>query len=347
MEGTTISGQRGMSSKNRTMYKAITTYLMISLYPHAFKEVLNQVVRIRAPRRLPVLAISLLLVLPFCSIAFLSNPLLNETTTSSTSLIMAAEPPKLTLTWYTLNNETQVPVSSGDKISGDHIILNAVWLPADNVNGTEIIVNAPAIPSVIKATSPNNSVSIDTRALGNNATCTLNVTTWLLNGTALSEIYTNIVLGNFFIPSVQVLTPNGGEVWTGSNNITWVAEDRNIAEELTFEVHISADGGSTYQLISSGLTNEWLWIDFSSFQNLSTYRIEVRVFDGIYEAFDESDGTFTAGTVNITPPSSTTNTTPTDVGPSEESVLAYFIAAAIVASAILSVIVYYQAKRLP
>jgi hypothetical protein len=258
---------------------------------------------------------------------------------------MAAEPPTLSLTWYTLDNETQVPVASGDKISGDHIILNATWLPAENVNGTEIIVNATAIPNVIKASSANNSVSIDTRSLGNNATCTLNVTTWLLNGTALSEIYTNIFFGNFFIPSVQVLTPNGGEVWTGSHNITWVAKDKNLAEQLTFEVHLSSDGGSTYQLISSDLTQQWLWMDFSSFQNQSTYRIKVLVFDGIYEAFDDSDGTFTAGTVTMTS-SSSTDTTPTDVGPTEESQLAYFITAAIIASAILSMIVYYQAKRL-
>jgi len=255
----------------------------------------------------------------------------------------SAETPTLALTYYSRLNTTPAFVTSGIRISGDHIMLNATWSPKDYANGTEIIVNATAIPNVIKASSDTNSVEIDTRTLGNNVTCSINVTTWLLNGTSISEVFTNVFLGNFFVPFVEVLSPNGGEVWTGSHNITWIAKDKNIDEQLTFEVHLSADNGESFQLLGSELTKTWMWWDFSIFLNLSSYIIKVHVFDGIYESFDLSDGNFTAGTIGPTDlPSSTT-----PVPLSDETQTAIFIAAAIIMSAFLSVVVYYQAKRLP
>lgn len=254
--------------------------------------------------------------------------------------------PTLVLSSYSRSNSTPMPVTSGLRIAGDHIILNATWIPKKSANGTVIVVNASAIPSMINATSLTNSVEIDTRALGNNATCKITVTTKLVNGTSLSQIFTNVFLGNFFVPHVRVLSPNGGEKWEGQHNITWTGWDKNSDDILTYEVLLSPDDGETFQLLASELSVDWLQWDFSGFLNMSTYIIMVRVSDGIYQTSDTSDSSFTAGMVNPTSTSlPTTTTTPPSI-PLGEIQLALFIAAAIIIGALFSVVVYYQAKHL-
>lgn len=336
-----------MSSKDRTMYDSCTDYVMLrSRISENFIKIMCSAVKTRMKHHFSLLTVILLLTSPIFGSSLVSFPILRVTI--SQDFQPSAEPPILTLTYYSRTNSTPASLASGSRIAGDHITLNATWSPQDNVNGSQIIVNASAIPNVIKATSETHTVEIDTRALGNNATCSINVTTWLLNGTPVSAIFTNVFLGNFFSPSVRVLAPNGGEIWTNSHNITWIASDRNSDDSLLFEVHLSADDGISYQLLSSDLTTTWLLWDFSTFQNLSSYMVEIRASDGIYEAVDTSDGSFTAGAVN-TPSTSTsvthtTSTTPPAV--SEQTQIALFIAAAIIMSAFLSVIVYHQAKRL-
>jgi hypothetical protein len=257
--------------------------------------------------------------------------------------ILAAEVPTLSLCYYSNWNDTLLPVTSGDRISGDHIILNATWSPSQNAIGSLIEVNATAIPMVIRASSNESSVEIDTRALGNNATVTINCTTWLTNGTPLSQLTENVFLGNFFKPHVELVSPNGGEVWTGVHNITWQAWDNNTQESLTFEVLLSADGGKTFQLLESDFTSTYVEWDTSGFTNLSTYMVQVRASDGIYVVADTSDSVFTAGDVDTGPPDSTTTDTTTEGD--EDLRTALFIAAAIILSAFFAVIVYYLAKK--
>ena len=330
-----------MSSKNRTIYEKST------------QRVVRKNLRIQFPRsgyrNLKSSAFLIfLLVLPFATLHFVHNTSL-PTEDFSRNFQSAAETPVLLLTYYSRFNDTPTPIESGDKISGDHVILNATWTPLDNVNGTVIHVNATAIPNVISAEGTNNTVEIDTRSLGNNATCTVNVTTWLLNGTILTEIFTEVFIGNFFTPHIAVLTPNGGETWTEQHNITWIAWDNNIDDILSFEILLSADGGTSFQLITSELTTQWFLWDFSGFLRDTTYIIEVRATDGIYTTSDRSDATFEAGGVVPTSTTTTGTTIPSTTAPPPEALdvrIGIFVAAAIIFSAFLSLIVYQQAKRL-
>lgn len=285
----------------------------------------------------------LFLVLPTSSL-LLSAPYFPASTTPEL-VAEQVEVPTLVLSSYSRSNSTPMPVTSGLQIAGDHIVLNATWIPKKSVNSTGIVVNATAIPSVINATSQTNSVEIDTRALGNNATCKITVTAKLVNGTSLSQIFNNVFLGNFFVPHVKVLSPNGGEIWTGQQNITWIGWDKNSDDVLTYEVLLSPDDGETFQLLASQLSVEWLQWDFHGFLNKSTYIIMVRVSDGIYQTSDTSDSSFTAGTMNLTPTDTTIPTT-TPLVPPEDIQLALFISAAIIIGALFSVVVYYQAKHL-
>jgi hypothetical protein len=133
-------------------------------------------------------------------------------------------------------------------------------------------------------------------------------------------------------------------------NVTWTAYDNNTDEILEFEVRVSSDGGSTFQLLSAGLTDTRFTWDSSGFLELSSYVIEVRVTDGIYTASDTSDGPFTAGDVQPTttvPTFTTTETTtgtPTPPPPPVDYTVASFVSASIIGSAFLALAVYYVAK---
>jgi hypothetical protein len=262
------------------------------------------------------------------------TPVLAEHTISSDN-------PHLSLTYYSRWNHTETTVHSGDTISGDRIVLNATWTPSGLVNRTRIEVNATAIPRTISNESQSTSAWINTRGLGNNATCIITASGWLFNGSSVKQVVTSVFLGNFFVPHVRVTSPNGGDRWTGPHNITWIAWDNNTDETLRYEVLFSSDSGLTFQLLAKNLDNTWFTWHTEGFLNLTTYMVEVKVSDGIYTSYDRSDATFTVGDVSITSTTTTTTTTTTD----NSYILGLFISAAIISSAIMSLIVYYAAKR--
>ncbi|UCE11411.1 MAG: hypothetical protein JSW61_05625 [Candidatus Thorarchaeota archaeon] len=272
----------------------------------------------------------------------------DPTSTCKVKLISMDEP-VLNLTFYSHWNDTKTPIMSGDRIAGDHIILNATFTPNSDINRTRLEVNATAIPILIVSDVNHTSVEIDTRRLGNNATCTINVTAWLTTGVEISRNVTNVFIGNFFVPKIEVVSPNGGENITKPWNVTWTAYDNNTEEVLEFEVRLSSDGGSTFQLLTTGLTETRYEWNSSGFLLLSSYVIEVRVTDGIYTTSDQSDGPFTAGDVvptTTTPPPTTTSTTtasPTTPAPVDYT-MAGFVSASIIGSAFLALAVYYVAK---
>ena len=293
-------------------------------------------------------AFSLLLILSYTPLN--AQPLVDTTTdldlveTNSISV----DGPYLNLTYYSNWNLTKTFVESGDRIEGDQIILNATSTPIDVVNKTRIEVNATALRTVISNEANASTVEIDTSLLNNNATCIINVTAWLCNGSVFHYEFENVFLGNFFRPTIALLTPIGEETWVGANNITWIASDENIDDVLTFEVLFSSDGGKSFQLLASGLSETLYTWDTTGFLNLSIYVIEVRVTDGIYTTWDRS-GNFTAGnvptitaTTSTTPPPTTSTITPPPTNP--DAITTVIIALTIVSSAFFALVAYFMAK---
>jgi hypothetical protein len=256
----------------------------------------------------------------------------------------SAEDVVLNLTFWSRTNQSIAFVNSGDRIGGDHVTLNATWTPSGSVDHVGIEVTAPAIPSAISNSSTTNSVEIDTRGLGNNATCTINSTVWLVNGSAYSDIVENVYIGNFFIPKLTVLTPNGGEAWIGMNNITWKAWDKNQDETLTFEVSFSSNSGVTFQPIASNLNRTWLMWDCSDCPVLSTYLVQVSATDGIYHVSDRSDATFTAGGLPTPTTSPTTTSTTTPPPPTDPRIIT-FLVLFLITGGVMALIAYYAAKK--
>jgi len=117
-------------------------------------------------------------------------------------------------------------------------------------------------------------------------------------------------------PTVQVLTPNGGEALTGevSYNITWTATQDAGIDHLA--LYYSVNSGTTYpNTISSSVTNSgtYAW----TVPNVSTNEARVRAIvtaSNGYAATDESDADFTISTTpspapTISIPATTTTTT--------------------------------------
>jgi len=252
---------------------------------------------------------------------------------------LSADSPQLNLTYHTPANLTEIAVLSDSVIAGDHVILRSAW-SASVVNRSRLEVVAPAIPATIAVEQDTPTLVMDTKTLGNNATCFINSTVWLTNGTVLSIVFQNVYIGNYFVPAVTVLSPNGGEEWTGVNTIRWYAYDINVDDSLRYDVRVSSDLGLTFETVASSLTEKWYNWNCSQFYKLDTYIVEIRATDGIYFSYDRSDSPFIAGEVATNTSTTISNTTaPIDYR------IATFIVVLLSSSIVMALVVYYVAKK--
>ncbi len=100
-------------------------------------------------------------------------------------------------------------------------------------------------------------------------------------------------------PFVTVTDPNGGETIAGIYNVTWTADDYD-EDTLTFDLYYSVDNGSTWNSITTGVTNLWYEWDTTLLPMGSLYRIRVVGNDGLLTGEDLCDGPFTVS--NPAPP---------------------------------------------
>ena len=255
--------------------------------------------------------------------------------------IPSAENPEFNLTYTSRTNLIDTPVKSGDTIAGDHIILKATWTPS-SINRSKLEIHAPAIPTTLTVEENETTLQIDTRGLGNNATCSITSTAWLTNGSIWVIELTNVYIGNYFVPKVKVLSPNGGEQWTEVHSIVWSGSDPNVDDTLLFDVSYSSNSGQSYEtlLSSTNLTSvQW---DCSDLNQTDTYLVRVRVTDGIYHNSDISDSAFIAGGIVTTSP---TTTSPTSTTPGFESRIIAFVAILLFSSGVMALVVYYAARK--
>jgi hypothetical protein len=258
--------------------------------------------------------------------------------------LLSVDTPKLNLTYHTSSNPAEILVHSDSTIAGDHVILRAEW-SMSVVNKSRLEVLAPAIPTTLSIVQNTPILEIDTRSLGNNATCSINCTAWLTNGTVVFQVFQNVYIGNYFIPKVIVLTPNGGEVWTGVNTIRWLGSDINTDEELSYDVRISSDSGVTFESIATSITQKYYDWNCSSYYKLNTYIVEICATDGIYFSSDQSNNPFTAGEIATNWTITTTSITTSNTTFLVDSSVAAFVAILVLSSAVMALVVYYFARK--
>lgn len=94
------------------------------------------------------------------------------------------------------------------------------------------------------------------------------------------------------VPTVRVLTPNGGENWDGIQTITWEAGDPD-GNPLTFNVAYSSDGIFWLPLNVGPVTGTSLEVNTANLAGTAQGRIRVVASDGFNTASDQSDAVFT------------------------------------------------------
>jgi hypothetical protein len=92
-------------------------------------------------------------------------------------------------------------------------------------------------------------------------------------------------------PSVQVISPNGGETWSAMETVSWAAQDDD-GDALSFTVLYSPDGGSTWTPLATGIEETSLEIDASRLPGGTDCIIKVEASDGIHTGEDTSDAPF-------------------------------------------------------
>lgn len=135
-----------------------------------------------------------------------------------------------------------------------------------------------------------------------------------------SENFTSVVMSNssftilnhvLSIPTV--ISPNGGEIVTGTITIQWDAVIDSWNHTVTYKVYYSLDGGISLLLLASGISVTYMDWNTTSVSNGDHYTIKVYAFcsDGL-STKDISDTSFT---INNPTDSSTTTTRKTSFLP--------------------------------
>jgi parallel beta-helix repeat protein len=104
-----------------------------------------------------------------------------------------------------------------------------------------------------------------------------------------------LILHDNIPPTVNVIYPNGGEIFNTSNiTIQWIADDNSGKNNLNINIYYSDNAGETWQLISQDEENddEYLW-DIQNLPEGQNYLIKIEAYDvaGNIQN-DTSDATF-------------------------------------------------------
>ena len=101
-------------------------------------------------------------------------------------------------------------------------------------------------------------------------------------------------------PEVDLITPNGGERWKGTHDITWTATDEeDDNEDLLIRLRYTTNNRD-WTLIEKDLPNtgSYSW-DTTSFSDNTNYKVQLIVQDSFNKlSYDESESTFIIDNVN-------------------------------------------------
>ncbi|TXT55128.1 MAG: exported protein of unknown function [Candidatus Thorarchaeota archaeon] len=172
--------------------------------------------------------------------------------------------------------------------------------------------------------STTNTVLFDTYQMYKNGDFQIKITAETDTNIGYSVNLAAVTLVNLHAPELSNITVSG----TGAvKTIDWEVTDLNANDEHIYELYLSQDGGTTYQLLASGFKDsEYSW-DSEGFIERDTYKIQVVVVDndtveqpagfeywpGLSDEIESE--TFSAGTEEAPPTETTTTTTPPPTAP--------------------------------
>jgi parallel beta-helix repeat protein len=201
-----------------------------------------------------------------------------DSVNASSQVIMAAgyfnKNGSLTLkNWYILPESDLSPLTPGPYVfeyeNTDGVILHQVSFDISFIaeGGVELemspfVLTIPYIPNTTKIVVKKNEINLAEKIVSSN------------------------------IPTVELLTPNGGEQLSQKVTIEWVGSD-NDGDTLSYSVFYSPDDGITWDtLISDTSEDNYTW-EFGDLHSGTKYLIKVIVTDGINSEQDISNSAFT------------------------------------------------------
>jgi parallel beta-helix repeat protein len=105
--------------------------------------------------------------------------------------------------------------------------------------------------------------------------------------------YHPFLTNTFHAPWVEVVTPNGGEVFSDTSNITWVAPDVD-GDSVEIDILYSANGGINWWVVAAHEENDSIYAwDTTPRDDGNQYMIKLQAYDGTYTSWDTSDAVFT------------------------------------------------------
>lgn len=87
------------------------------------------------------------------------------------------------------------------------------------------------------------------------------------------------------VPSVGILSPQDGDVLSGSIMLEWIGIDGDY-DQFVYQPQISVDGGATWELLAPLMADTVFNLDTSMFPNVHAALVRVMVTDGFYAAFE-------------------------------------------------------------
>jgi hypothetical protein len=96
------------------------------------------------------------------------------------------------------------------------------------------------------------------------------------------------------IPTIQLISPNGGEVWEseGSYTVSWIADDADD-DPLSYIVSYSIDDGITWLPMAVDVTTTSLEVDSQHLPGSTFARFKITASDNMNSSSDSSDAQFT------------------------------------------------------
>lgn len=178
----------------------------------------------------------------------------------------------INLTWTSRWTSLPQRVENNSHLVGDHVILNASY------NGFTEFSRIEMYFVSINVTISNTSrfICYDTYKTVGNSTHEIHVTVLnSLNESIAHSLYLDVDFGNWFTPSVIVNDPI--ELEDGLFNFTWSSVDLNADDVNFYQVWVSSDGGSSFYLVASNLTETYYVWDSEGYL-MGPYFVRIRAF---------------------------------------------------------------------
>lgn len=92
-------------------------------------------------------------------------------------------------------------------------------------------------------------------------------------------------------PTVSLVSPNGGESWSGEQTITWEAGDID-GDDLSFSILYTPDNGLNWFPVAAGVVGNSLAVNTANLPGGDQAKMRIIATDGFNNTQDESNGTF-------------------------------------------------------